>query len=37
MVEIVLRRVVGKETFRLDKGIDTHNFKGTKPGAPLGD
>lgn len=35
MVDIVLRRVVGKETFRLDKGIGARNFKGTKPGAPL--
>ncbi len=35
MVDIVLRRVVGKETFRLDQGIDARDFKGTKPGAPL--
>jgi hypothetical protein len=37
MVDIVLRRVVGKETFRLDQGIDTNDFKRTKPGDPLAD
>ncbi len=36
-VDIVLRRVVGKETFRLDKGIEPKDFKRTKPGAPLAD
>ena len=35
MVDIVLRRVVGKETFRLDRGTKDKNFKSTKPGAPL--
>ena len=35
MVDIVLRRVVGKETFRLDKGIEAKDFKPTKPGDPL--
>jgi len=37
MVDIVLRRVVGEQTFHLDKGIDAHGFKPTKPGAPLAD
>jgi hypothetical protein len=37
MVDIVLRRVVGEETFRLDKGIRPNNFKKTKPGKPLAD
>jgi len=37
MVDIVLRRVVGEGTFHLDKGIDAHGFKRTKPGKPLAD
>lgn len=37
MVDIVLRRVVGEETFRLDRGTDAKSFKGTQPGAPLAD
>jgi hypothetical protein len=37
MVDIVLRRVVGEETFRLDKGIRPSSFKNTKPGKPLAD
>ena len=35
MVDIVLRRVVGKETFRLDPGTEDRSFKATKPGDPL--
>ena len=35
MVDIVLHRVVGEETFRLDKGIEAKGFKLTKPGVPL--
>jgi hypothetical protein len=37
MVDIVLRRVVGEETFRLDKGTKMGSFKSTKPGKPLTD
>jgi len=37
MVDIVLRRVVGEETCRLDKGIQSHSFKKAKPGKPLED
>jgi hypothetical protein len=37
MVDIVLRRVVGEETFRLDKGTTMGSFKSTKPGKPLTD
>lgn len=37
LVDIVLRRVVGKETFRLDRTVDPMDFKNVKPGEPLKD
>lgn len=37
MVDIVLRRVVGRETFALSRGTNTTNFKKQKPGLPLQD
>ena len=37
MVDIVLRRVVGEETFRLDRGTKTRRFNKVKKGRPLSD
>lgn len=37
LVDIVLRRVVGEEAVRFDRGADAKSFKGTKPGDPLRD
>ncbi|MCA8976975.1 MAG: phospholipase [Planctomycetes bacterium] len=35
MVDIVLQRVVGEGTFRLDRGVDSGSFKSTRPGKPI--
>ncbi len=37
LIDIVLRRVVGEETVRFDRGVEPQSFKTTKPGDPLGD
>ncbi|MEM7425199.1 MAG: phospholipase [Pseudomonadota bacterium] len=37
LVDIVLNRIVGEETFRLNQGTYTRDFSKTEPGAPLRD
>jgi hypothetical protein len=37
LVDIVLRRVVGKNVFRVDRTTKPRSFKNVKPGEPLRD